>query len=60
MKEEYANNLGDDDHLIAVQDRANQSKGARGPDEWDAPGRHLPVPVRDGLGGDKGPVGSGP
>ena len=22
MKEEYANNLGDDDHLIAVQDRA--------------------------------------
>ena len=34
MKEEYANNLGDDDHLIAVQDRANQSKGARGPDEW--------------------------
>ena len=34
MKEEYANNLGDDDHLIAVQDNANQSKGARGPDEW--------------------------
>ena len=37
MKEEYANNLGDDDHLIAVQDRANQSKGARGPDEWMPP-----------------------
>ena len=34
MKEEYANNLGDDHHLIAVQDNANQSKGARGPDEW--------------------------
>ena len=34
MKEEYANSLGDDDHLIAVQDNANQSKGARGPDEW--------------------------
>ena len=37
MKEEYANNLGDDDHLIAVQDRVNQSKGARGPDEWMPP-----------------------
>ena len=37
MKEEYANNLGDDDHLIAVQDNANQSKGARGPDEWMPP-----------------------
>ena len=37
MKEEYANNLGDDDHLIAVQDRANQSKGTKGPDEWMPP-----------------------
>ena len=37
MKEEYANNLGDDDHLIAVQDNANQSKGAKGPDEWMPP-----------------------
>ncbi len=37
MKEEYANHLGDDDHLIAVQDNANQSKGARGPDEWMPP-----------------------
>ena len=37
MKEEYANYLGDDDHLIAAQDNANQSKGARGPDEWMPP-----------------------
>ena len=37
MKEEYANFLEYDDHLIAVQDRANQSKGARGPDEWMPP-----------------------
>ena len=37
MKEEYANVLEYDDHLIAVQDRANQSKGARGPDEWMPP-----------------------
>ena len=36
-REEYANYLGDDDHLIAVLDRANQSKGARGPEEWRPP-----------------------
>ena len=36
-KEEYANHLGDDDHLIAVEDNANQSKGAKGPDEWMPP-----------------------
>ena len=36
-KEEYANDLTNDDHLIAVQDNANQSKGARGPDEWMPP-----------------------
>ena len=36
-KEDYANELRADDHLIAVQDRANQSKGARGPDEWMPP-----------------------
>ena len=34
MKEEYANYLGDPDHLIAVSSRANRSKGARGPEEW--------------------------
>ena len=33
-KQQYANNLGDDDHLIAVAYRANRSKGARGPEEW--------------------------
>ena len=33
-KEEYANHLEDDDHLIAVAFRANRSKGARGPEEW--------------------------
>ena len=33
-KEQYANNLEDDDHLIAVASRANRSKGARGPEEW--------------------------
>ena len=33
-KEQYANHLGDDDHLIAVASRANRSKGARGPEEW--------------------------
>ena len=33
-KEEYANHMGDGDHLIAVASRANQSKGARGPEAW--------------------------
>ena len=29
-KDDYANHLGYDDHLIAVASRANRSKGARG------------------------------
>ena len=33
-KKEYANYLGDPDHLIAVTSGANRSKGAKGPEEW--------------------------
>ena len=33
-KEDYANYLGDPDYLIAVTKTANQSKGAKGPEEW--------------------------
>ena len=33
-KRQYANNLGDDLHLIAVTASANRQKGARGPEEW--------------------------
>ena len=36
-KQEYANNLGGPDHLIAVTKGANRSKGAKGPEEWRPP-----------------------
>ena len=37
MREEYANYLGDENHLIAVTAGANRSKGAKGPEEWGPP-----------------------
>ena len=36
-KPEYANHLGNPDHLIAVTKGANRSKGAKGPEEWRPP-----------------------
>ena len=41
MKEEYANYLDDDAHLIAISSRHNRSKGARGPEEWAPPDNML-------------------
>ncbi len=40
-KEEYANYLEDDAHLIAISSRYNRSKGARGPEEWAPPSNAL-------------------
>ena len=40
-KEEYANYLGDDAHLVAISSRHNRSKGARGPEEWAPPDNAL-------------------
>ena len=36
-RQEYANYLGDSDHLIAVTKAANRSKGAKGPEDWRPP-----------------------
>ena len=41
MKEEYANYLGEENHLIALSSRHNRSKGARGPEEWAPPDNSL-------------------
>lgn len=36
-KRAYFNDLGNPDHLIAVDKSANRSKGSRGPDDWLPP-----------------------
>jgi hypothetical protein len=36
-KQEYANDQLDRQHLIAVDDGTNQSKGTHGPDQWMPP-----------------------
>ena len=41
MKEEYANYLGEENHLVAISSRHNRSKGARGPEEWAPPDNAL-------------------
>ena len=40
-KEEYANYLEDDAHLVAISSRHNRSKGARGPEKWAPPDNAL-------------------
>lgn len=37
QKREFANDLTEPDHLMAVDRGANRSKGSRGPDEWLPP-----------------------
>ena len=36
-KEDFANSMAADYHLIAVEKYANRAKGARGPEEWQPP-----------------------
>ena len=40
-KEQYANYLGEEYHLVAISSRHNRSKGARGPEEWAPPDNAL-------------------
>ena len=40
-KEQYANYLGEENHLVAISSRHNRSKGARGPEEWSPPDNAL-------------------
>ncbi len=40
-KEEFANYLGEENHLVAISARHNRSKGARGPEEWAPPDNAL-------------------
>ena len=40
-KQEYANDLTNPAHLIAISARHNRSKGARGPEEWAPPDNSL-------------------
>ncbi len=36
-REDYANSMATDYHLVAVEKYANRAKGARGPEEWQPP-----------------------
>ena len=40
-KEEYANYLREENHLVAISSQHNRSKGARGPEEWAPPDNAL-------------------
>ena len=40
-KQEYANDLTNPAHLVAISARHNRSKGARGPEEWAPPDNSL-------------------
>ena len=40
-KEEYANYLEEENHLVAISARHNRSKGNRGPEEWAPPDNML-------------------
>ena len=56
-REDYANDLGFADSLIAVSASSNRSKGARDPAEWLPPARRRALLVRRSLGAGQEPLG---
>ena len=57
-REDYANSMAADNHLVAVEKYANRAKGARGPEDWQPPDQSYHCQYAPGLDRRQGGVGS--